>query len=84
MTEAEKNEKAWEAKIAEALVGRTITAVEYLSLSEADEAYWQQRPISIQLDNKICITPTSDDEGNDGGAIHTNMKNLSIIPVMGV
>ena len=56
MTEAEKNEKAWEAKIAEALVGRTITAVEYLSLSEADEAYWQQRPISIQLDNKIWIT----------------------------
>ena len=52
MTEAEKNEKAWEAKIAEALVGRTITAVEYLSSSEANEAYWHQRPISIQLDHK--------------------------------
>ena len=84
MTEAEKNEKAWEAKISEALVGRTITAVEYLSSAEANEAYWHQRPISIQLDNKIWITPTCDDEGNDGGAMHTNMKNLSIIPVMGV
>ena len=43
---------------------------------------WHNRPIAILLDNKDWIFPTMDDEGNDGGAIHTTIKELQIIPVI--
>ena len=43
---------------------------------------WHHHPVQILLDNGIWITPRSDDEGNNGDAIHTNIKELPIIPVI--
>ena len=43
---------------------------------------WYKRPISILLDDKIWITPIMDDEGNDGGAMSTTIKDLGTIPVI--
>jgi hypothetical protein len=74
--------KYWNNRISKILVGRTITKVEYMSQTDAEEQDWCNRPIQIQLDNKIWLTPTSDDEGNEGGSIRTNLKNNSIIPVL--
>ena len=75
-------EQYWTDLITKHLVGRKITKVEYLPTEEMEENMWYKRPISIQLDNGHWITPIMDDEGNDGGAIFTNIKELQTIPVI--
>jgi len=72
----------WNKRVSKLLVGRKIIKVEYASDQDANEQGWDRRPVQIQLDNGVWLTPTSDDEGNDGGAIHTNLKNNSVIPVL--
>ena len=47
-----------------------------------EEQGWHNQPVQILLDNGTWLTPTSDDEGNNGGAIHTNLSTLPIIPVI--
>ena len=74
----------WQKRINKYLVGRTIVKVEYCTEELADQLlrlsivnqykyYWS---------NGTWLTPTSDDEGNNGGAIHTNIKELPIIPII--
>jgi hypothetical protein len=72
----------WIKKINKYLVGRQIVKIEYCSKKEMEHQCWHNRPIQILLDNGTWLTPTSDDEGNNGGAIHTNIKELPIIPVI--
>ena len=72
----------WNDRISKILVGRKIIKVEYTSEENANEQGWDSRPVQIQLDNGVWLTPTSDDEGNNGGAIHTNLKDNSVIPVL--
>lgn len=72
----------WNKRVSKVLVGRTITKVEYMSEKDRDETGWYNRPIQIQLDNGVWLTPTSDDEGNEGGSIHTNLKKDRIIPTL--
>jgi hypothetical protein len=74
--------ESWEKRIEKNLVGRKIVKVEYCTEDLADEQDWSSRPLQILLDNGTWLTPTSDDEGNDGGAIHTNIKELPIIPII--
>ena len=81
MTNNELSE-AWQKRINKYLVGRTIVKVEYCSEELADQQGWHCQPIQILLDNGTWLTPTSDDEGNNGGAIHTNIKELPIIPII--
>ena len=75
-------EQYWTELIADHLVGRTITKVEYIPRDEAEENMWYKRPVSIQLDNGHWITPMMDDEGNDGGAMSTTFTKLGTIPVI--
>ena len=81
MTDQELTD-VWNKRVSKLLVGRKIIKVEYTSEKDAEEQGWNSRPVQIQLDNGVWLTPTSDDEGNDGGAIHTNLKGNSIIPVL--
>jgi len=74
--------KHWEKKISNALLGKKITKVEYISKQEMDESMWYKTPIALQLDNKIWLVPMSDDEGNDGGSISTTIKDLQVIPTL--
>ena len=76
------SEQQWTEDAAKHLVGRTIESVRYLTPSLADELDWSMRPLIIRLDNGTVIYPTSDDEGNNGGALHTTIKGLEIIPVL--
>ena len=81
MTDQELTD-VWNKRVSKLLVGRKIIKVEYTSQKDAEEQGWYKRPVQIQLDNGVWLTPTSDDEGNDGGSIHTNLKGNSIIPVL--
>ena len=72
----------WNDRISKILVGKKIIKVEYMTKEDAEDMGIDFRPIQIQLDNGVWLTPMSDDEGNDAGAIHTNLKNNSVIPVL--
>ena len=75
-------EQYWTDLISKHLVGRKIIKVEYIPESEMKDNMWYKRPISILLDDEHWITPIMDDEGNDGGAMCTTIKELGTIPVI--
>ena len=81
-TQDQKTRNLWTRRVEKALLGKKITKIEYLSNEEAERYDWYKVPIAIQLDNKYWLVPMADDEGNDGGAISTNIKDLPVIPVI--
>jgi hypothetical protein len=71
----------WEGK-AQALVGKTIAKVEYLTQKEAEANMWYKRPLVIVFDDGTWLIPMKDDEGNDGGSMATSLEELPTIPVL--
>ena len=53
-----------------------------MSVEDAEHQGWYRQPIQIRLDNGTWLTPSMDDEGNDGGSIETNIKEMPTIPSM--
>tara|TARA_R100000315_G_C5083165_1_gene48083 strand:+ start:60 stop:302 length:243 start_codon:yes stop_codon:yes gene_type:complete len=71
----------WQKLVNKHLVGRKIIKVKWLHPKETEEVFgWSQQPCEIYLDNGTVLTPSQDDEGNDAGAIFTNIKELPTIP----
>tara|TARA_B110000503_G_scaffold119349_1_gene181089 strand:- start:404 stop:643 length:240 start_codon:yes stop_codon:yes gene_type:complete len=69
-------------KLTKSLVGLTITKVEYLSPKDSKRLLgWDYQPCEIHLSNGVILTPSADDEGNEAGAIFTNIKGLETIGV---
>ena len=56
------------------LKGRTIKDVRYMELDEASGLGWHSRALVIELDNGTLLYPSSDDEGNDAGALFGNKQ----------
>ena len=84
MTEIDekKLELRWIERISKLLVGKKIVKVEYMTEELAKEQGWYKRPIQILLNNGTWLTPSQDDEGNDGGALFTRDDDLQTIPVI--
>lgn len=76
------NAATWEAKISNVLVGRTITAVRYMTDDEVDEMGWNYKGLISMLDDDTEFIALADDEGNDAGAYMTNNADLPVIPVL--
>lgn len=74
-------ETQWTNDITALLVGKKITKVRYMTENERDDHGWYGRPLLIYLDDGTVIYPSKDDEGNDAGALFTNIETLSTIPV---
>ena len=71
----------WQKLVDKHLVGRKIVKVEWLSPKKTEKIFgWEQQPCEIYLDDGIILTPRRDDEGNESGAIGTNINELPIIP----
>jgi hypothetical protein len=77
-----KLELDWIKKISKLLVGKKIVKIQYMTKKDAEEQGWYRRPIQIRLENGTWLTPSQDDEGNDGGSLYTNIEKLPIIPVI--
>ena len=81
------NETKWIKQISDVLVGKTITAVSYMTAAECKDLGWFARAVIIEIQdkkgNKTYLYPMSDDEGNDAGAMGTSDPKLSVIPVFG-
>ena len=81
MTDKE-NESSWVKSISKLLVGKKIVKIQYMTEKDAEEQGWYRRPIQIRLEDGTWLTPSQDDEGNDGGSLFTNSKDLPTIPVI--
>ena len=75
-------ELQWIKRINKLLVNKKIDRVEYMSKKDAEEQGWYKRPIQIRLNDGTWLTPSMDDEGNDGGALFTSDEKLPTIPVI--
>lgn len=74
--------KEWGEKAEKMLVGRTIVSARYMTKSEADGFGWHTRPLVLLLDDGMSIFASSDDEGNDAGALFTTDPVLDTFPTL--
>ena len=72
----------WTSEAEKVLLNKRIIKVEYMTAKESDDYMWNNRPITFVLDDGTRIIAQSDDEGNDGGAMCTTIKELGTIPVI--
>ena len=75
-------EKKWAKVASDMLVGRKIVRARYMSEGEKESMGWRNRPIVLQLDDGNMIYASSDDEGNDAGAMFTNSEKHPVLPVI--
>ena len=62
------------------IVGQKIKSVKWLTPKRAkDDLGWDYQPVEITLENGVSFIPSSDDEGNNAGAIFTNLRDLPIL-----
>jgi hypothetical protein len=74
--------KKWETDINSKLKGKTIANVRYLTEKEMEELGWYSKAAVIIFTDGTYMFPSADDEGNNAGAMFTNIKGLDIIPVI--
>ena len=65
----------------EAMVGQKITEVRWLTKEQTEDVaeHWYNQPIQFSLENGVKLIPMSDDEGNEAGAISTNIPKMETI-----
>ena len=62
------------------IVGHKIKSVKWLTPKETEQYFgWHYQPVEIELVNGVLLNPSADDEGNNAGAIFTNLKDLPIL-----
>jgi hypothetical protein len=67
--------KHWTNVATKLLRGRTIVQVRYVTNEEIQDTYFAKRGLQIVLDNGTILYPMQDDEGNDFGAVHYQLKD---------
>ena len=64
------------------IIGQKIKSVEWLTPKQSrDDLGWDYQPVEITLENGVKFVPSADDEGNQAGAIFTNIEDLSVLGV---
>ena len=63
------------------MVGQKITDVRWLTKEQTEDIadYCYNQPIQITLENGVTLVPMSDDEGNEAGAMATNIPSMETI-----
>ena len=73
----------WTKQVKKHLVGKKIIDVKWMTPKDAEENFgWDYQACEIYLEDGIILTPSMDDEGNNAGAIFTNLVDLPTIPVL--
>lgn len=78
----DKIEQRWTAAAQKQLLGRRIVAVRYMKPQEAELLGWHFRPVVLQLDDDNLIFASSDDEGNNPGALFTKDDAEPVLPII--
>jgi len=77
-----KTDGKWLKAAQSVLLGRKIISTRYMTQAEVDHFGWSYRAIVIELDNGVELFPSSDDEGNEAGALFTTNKEHPVLPVL--
>ena len=72
----EKQIREDEKKKIKFLEGRIIKEVRYLTAYEVHKFGWTKKSVVLILDNGDFITPSIDEEGNEGGVLFTQAHTL--------
>ena len=73
----------WTTEAEKILLNKRIIKVEYMSLKEADNYMWNNRPITFILEDGNRIIAQMDDEGNDGGVLwYGTEDDEGVLPVL--
>ena len=72
----------WRVLAGEKLIGRTIMEVRYLTDEEMEDCCWYEKSLVIIFENGEYIFASSDDEGNNAGALFTSWQDLPTIPTI--
>ena len=78
-TETERLHEATQRKLQRMLLGQKVEEIRWLTKEEAEESGWYYQPIQITFENGVMLAPMSDDEGNEAGAISTNIPKMETI-----
>ena len=68
-------------RIADKLVGKTISAVRYMTDEESADVGFNSNALVIVFADGNYIYPSMDDEGNEAGALVTSFEDLDTIGV---
>lgn len=74
--------KFWNTECAKHLIGKTIKNVRYMTDEELENNFWSKRPLVIFFTDGSYIYASSDDEGNEAGALFTSFEGLDVIPTI--
>ncbi len=78
-----ENEKNWLETANHLLKGKKIVAVRLMTSTEQEALAWHSRPFVMVLDDGSTWYPSSDDEGNNAGALFGHKgKDDYTLPVM--
>ena len=77
----EKMFKSWNKTAKDLLEGRTIKTVRYLTEKETEEMDWGASGIVFILDNGKEVIVSSDDEGNNAGALFVGNDTLPVLSI---
>lgn len=72
----------WNTECNKHLVGKTIKNVRYMTDEELENNFWSKRPLVIFFTDGSYIYASSDDEGNEAGALFTSFEGLDVIPTI--
>lgn len=75
-------DKHWDTVANNLLLGKKIVKVRYFTEHECREMGWLYRPVALLLDSGIWVYPSSDDEGNEGGALFTTDGKEPVLPIL--
>ncbi len=84
LNKLDETTKYWTDVATKLLKNRTIISVRYVTDEEITDSYFYKRGLQIILDNGTILYPMQDDEGNDFGAVHYQLKDGSnlILPTL--
>ena len=77
-------DKYWSDVASKLLLNKKIVQVRYLTTAEADDMGWDKRPVVFILDDNTMCYLSMDDEGNDGGSLFFQTKDLQdgVLPTL--
>jgi hypothetical protein len=74
--------RKWEDRCSAVLVGKTIKSVRYQYTCEVKDMGWSKKSLMIIFTDGSYLFPSSDDEGNNAGALFTSFRGLEGIPTL--
>ncbi len=72
----------WGLAATKSLKGKVVKSVRYMSEKEREEYGWYNCAAIVVFEDGSWLMPSTDDEGNDAGALFSSDPDLDTIPVI--